>query len=147
MIVQAFQALLSRYPEHSNFYTDASKSEDKVGAALVFQEGIERYPLPPSTSVYSDEIFAILQAVKYITSHGIQKTTPITDSLSAVKTLEKVYCSNPNAMTIKEEIYHHTNNPNQTKRQIRRHVKLQAKGRNLQTNKSREGTQRAKLNT
>ncbi|KAG5889299.1 hypothetical protein JTB14_031946 [Gonioctena quinquepunctata] len=112
MIVQAFQALLSRYPEHSNFYTDASKSEDKVGAAFVFQEETKRYPLPTSTSVYSGEIFAILQAVKYITSHGIQKATLITDSLSSVETLEQVYCSNPNAMAIKEKIYHHTNNPN-----------------------------------
>ncbi|KAG5865194.1 hypothetical protein JTB14_032079 [Gonioctena quinquepunctata] len=89
MIVQAFQALLSRYPEHSNFYTDASKSEDKVGAAFVFQEETKRYPLPTSTSVYSGEIFAILQAVKYITSHGIQKATLITDSLSSVETLEQ----------------------------------------------------------
>ncbi|KAG5865127.1 hypothetical protein JTB14_030200 [Gonioctena quinquepunctata] len=86
MIVQAFRALLSRYPEHSNVYNDASKSEDKVGAASIFQEEIKRYPLPPSTSVHSGEIFAILQAVKHITSHGIQKTTLITDSLSAVET-------------------------------------------------------------
>ncbi|KAG5894134.1 hypothetical protein JTB14_024922 [Gonioctena quinquepunctata] len=38
MIVQAFQALLSRYPEHSNFYTDASKSEDKVGQLSYFRK-------------------------------------------------------------------------------------------------------------
>ncbi|KAG5892080.1 hypothetical protein JTB14_022738 [Gonioctena quinquepunctata] len=88
MIVQAFKALLSRYQEHSHCYTDASKSEDKVGAAFVFQEEVKRYPLPPSTSVFSGEIFAIFQAVKYITSHGIQKATLITDSLSAVETLE-----------------------------------------------------------
>ncbi|KAG5898894.1 hypothetical protein JTB14_000142 [Gonioctena quinquepunctata] len=90
MIVKAFEALLSRHPEHSNCYTDASKSEGKLGAAFVFQEEIKRYPLPPSTSVYSGEIFAMLQAVKYITIPGIQKATLITHSLSAVETLEQI---------------------------------------------------------
>ena len=71
-------------------YTDASKSQDGVGAAVIWNNTEFMYKLPSSCSVFSAESFAILKALEIITDHRLHDTIIFTDSLSAIKNIKKL---------------------------------------------------------
>ena len=73
--------------EFEFIYTDGSKCGEKVGSAMVHKNDIRAYHLPDNTSVYVAELFAILQALKYIKLKSLKKVFICTDSLSALMAL------------------------------------------------------------
>lgn len=82
-----FIDFLFRNTGHQFIYTDGSKCGEKVGSAVVCNEEIRSYRLPNNTSVYTAEIFAILQALQYTKLHNIKKVIICTDSMSALNAI------------------------------------------------------------
>ncbi|XP_074028319.1 uncharacterized protein [Leptinotarsa decemlineata] len=105
IISQTFQILLSRFPDHNKFYTDASKTKDKVGAAFVHRNESQKFFLPKNSSIFSGETLAILQTVKHISTLETEKSLIITDSLSAIKGIQQIYSKNPTILDIKEILH------------------------------------------
>lgn len=87
---QSFLEYKAKYEHHTFIYTDGSARNDTTGCAVVLpSRQLEfSYRLPPRTSVFNAEQFAILQAVKLAKQHKISNTTIVTDSLSALKSLQ-----------------------------------------------------------
>ena len=71
------------------FYTDGSKQNDDspVGAAI-FSPNLElsmQFKLPPETSIFTAEAFAILETLNYIEKNNIQYATIFSDSRSVLE--------------------------------------------------------------
>lgn len=69
------------------FYTDASKSHAGMSYAAVGPSFRESDVLPPQTSIFTAEAYALLSAVRQIKKTKLQKAIIFTDSLSVVKSL------------------------------------------------------------
>jgi ribonuclease HI len=71
-------------------YTDGSKTRTGVGAAFYHphKNHAQGYSLPPETSIFSAEAFAIITALKYITSLQESHFAILTDSKSVLQALE-----------------------------------------------------------
>ena len=72
-------------------YTDASKSHDGVGAAVIWNNVKFMYKLPSSYLVFTAELFTILKAFEIITDHHLQDTIIFTNSLSAINNIKNTY--------------------------------------------------------
>ncbi|XP_018378524.1 PREDICTED: uncharacterized protein LOC108771118 [Trachymyrmex cornetzi] len=73
-----------------SWYTDGSKNLDGVMGAAVFtpdMEGTVKHKLPPETSVFSAELWAILQAIQLIGDLNTKKNVIFSDSESALEAL------------------------------------------------------------
>ena len=80
VIKRTFQETINRYIQN-NFeviYKDGSKTEDSYGAAVITENNHLKYRCHKYSSVYSTELFAILQALK---NRITDKTIICTDSL------------------------------------------------------------------
>ncbi|XP_060873971.1 uncharacterized protein LOC132947738 [Metopolophium dirhodum] len=82
-------------------YTDASKNQIGVGAAVVWNNIKFMYKLPKSCSVFTSESFAIIKALELITDHQLQDTIIFTDSLSAINNIKNT--NNPSDIVVNEE--------------------------------------------
>lgn len=85
---------IGNYRDHLHIYTDASRTvTDKTGAAFYIpSHNIETYfKLQPETSIYNAELTAIKTTLEFIQTTDINNRdiALFTDSLSAVKSLEK----------------------------------------------------------
>jgi ribonuclease HI len=74
-------------------YPDGSKTDEGVGAGYVVISDDQiihssSYKLPYYTSVFQAELFALLEAAKYISSTGIYPTKVFTDSQSSILALQ-----------------------------------------------------------
>jgi hypothetical protein len=69
---------------YESIYTDGSLKEEKVGCAVL------KYQLLPQTTIVNAEMFAILKATEH-SKHMHHKTVIMTDSLSSLTALERVY--------------------------------------------------------
>ncbi|XP_018369889.1 PREDICTED: uncharacterized protein LOC108765599 [Trachymyrmex cornetzi] len=73
-----------------SWYTDGSKSQDGAVGAVVFtpdMEGTIKHKLPSETSVFSAELWAILQAIQLIGDLNTKKNVIFSDSESALEAL------------------------------------------------------------
>lgn len=80
---------------HINIFTDGSKHNDPAGVgAAIYSPTLplsQKYTLPPLTSIFTAEIFAIRQALLYVKSHQLKKVLICTDSLSTLQALKGKY--------------------------------------------------------
>lgn len=76
---------LDKYKNKIKYYTDGSKTEDKVGAAWVRNDVNESYILHKSFSVFSTELFAILSALKSMKNK--ENVLVCSDSLSSLRAI------------------------------------------------------------
>lgn len=104
LIVSHFKEILNKYPKHIQIYTDASRTEDGTGAAIVSPNSIRKYKLSKYTSIYTAELYAILQALIYIRQDYNHHFLIITDSLSALKGMDQLYTTHPILQLIKNEL-------------------------------------------
>jgi len=72
-------------------YTDASKSQDGVGAAVIWNNAEFMYKLPSTCSVFTAESIAILKALEIINDHHLQDTIIFRDSPSAINNIKNTY--------------------------------------------------------
>ncbi|XP_043219624.1 uncharacterized protein LOC122380493 isoform X1 [Amphibalanus amphitrite] len=86
--VQAeFQTLISEYPGYRILYTDGSKRHESVACAFTINNAFFSFKLPEGLSIYTGELVAILEALKFVCTHRIPRSLICTDSQSAVKAL------------------------------------------------------------
>ncbi|KAL4088949.1 hypothetical protein QTP88_024027 [Uroleucon formosanum] len=86
-------------------YTDASKNQIGVGAAVVWNNTEFMYKLPDSCSVFTAESIAIIKALELITVHQIQDTIIFTDSLSAINNIKNTNNPSDIGLYIQNKIY------------------------------------------
>ncbi|KAL4097440.1 hypothetical protein QTP88_022222 [Uroleucon formosanum] len=86
-------------------YTDASKNQIGVGAAVVWNNIEFMYKLPNSCSVFTAESIAIIKALELITVHQIQDTIIFTDSLSAINNIKNTNNPSDIGLYIQNKIY------------------------------------------
>lgn len=79
----------------SHFFTDGSKMAGKAGAAFVVSGQSALFPLLPYTSVFSAELFAILQALIYAYEQNLNKLIIFSDSYSALTAIKNTFTDNP----------------------------------------------------
>lgn len=65
-ILKSFLELTQKYEEFEFIFTDASKTKDNVGCALIYEEDQQLYNLPEQCSIFFGEAIAILKALSYI---------------------------------------------------------------------------------
>ena len=85
----AFQTLISEHPGHRILYTDGSKRHQSVACAFTINNAFFSFKLPDGLSVYTAELAAILEALKFVRTHRIVRSLICTDSQSAVKALSR----------------------------------------------------------
>jgi hypothetical protein len=111
----ALQHVDMHYQGFQRIYTDGSKepTSRKTGAAIYdpsgpFEEG---YRCTDNISVYSTEMIALIAALKHIHNKGYQRTVVLSDSLSALQTLQtsRPTQHNPHPLTL-----NHTMQPTYT---------------------------------
>ena len=90
-IKSRFNEFKANHSSYEFYYTDGSKSEEKVAAAFCGPEK-KTFRLPSLVSILSAELFAILQALLFIRSDLLDNAVICSDSKSALLALD-----NPNS--------------------------------------------------
>lgn len=90
-------------------YTDGSKLEGKVGAALTWWENgkeslKETFALDPACTVFQSELYALHRAVLRAKESGRESVNILSDSRSSLELLANPKLTHPLAKTIKENI-------------------------------------------
>lgn len=98
-----FHSLAANYHDHNFIYTDASKTNNTVGGAVITPDTVLKFRLNPASSVFSGELFAILRAIKYVTDNNRQKWVICSDSLSSLQAIQDSHSANPMVLLIREE--------------------------------------------
>lgn len=97
--------------EHFNnsqfIYTDASKMDHQVGAALITPEGPRLYPMNSDSSIFTAEMYALLQATTFACRNFNHHYVIASDSLSSLLSCRKLYPDNPLAQSIVNELSSH----------------------------------------
>lgn len=99
-----FNNICDQYQNYNFVFTDASKSEDGVGCAVVHQDKIRQYHLSNLNSNYTGELYAILQAVEHTSKNQERKHVVCTDSLSSIQAIKELYPIHPLAQAIKQKL-------------------------------------------
>ena len=86
-ILAKFCSYKGSYVDSAFFYTDGSKSSDGVGAAF-YGSSQKAFRLPHYASIFSAELFAILQVVKHIVEEIIMSAVVCSDSKSSLLALQ-----------------------------------------------------------
>jgi ribonuclease HI len=94
------------YQHLVSIFTDGSKMADKTGCAVITPDQEIKIRLADHTTVYTAELYAILQAVEWSTNRDDQVDVAVyTDSLSSVQALENMYVANhPLLRRIKDKL-------------------------------------------
>nr|XP_034172329.1 uncharacterized protein LOC117600695 [Osmia lignaria] len=87
-----FQQLCNKYPNHQTIYTDASKTDQAVGAAIVTNNTTKKFHLPAASSIFTAEAWAVLEALNYIRNNNLQSSIIITDSMSVTMAIANINC-------------------------------------------------------
>jgi len=74
-------------PLFTHIFTDGSKLNSRVGAAFVVNGVKHMFPLHGSCTVYTAELYAIMQSLYYCIDVGILRVAIFTDNLSSVQAL------------------------------------------------------------
>lgn len=91
LIQNKFKELQNQYTDFIPIYTDASKSTEGVGAAVLFNGTFHKFKLPKYSSNFTAELYAIYQAVVLIENSPYSKFSIFTDSRSSIETVEQLY--------------------------------------------------------
>nr|CAI5844276.1 unnamed protein product [Callosobruchus analis] len=76
-------------------FTDGSKTEEGVGAAVVTDKEILRFQLRSTCSIYTAELTAILQAMIYVQNNRPGTYLVCSDSLSSILSLQENFSKDP----------------------------------------------------
>lgn len=104
VILREFIRVTRSLPNSHFIYTDASKINNKVGAAVVSDSTLSKFQLPNYCSIYSSELFAIMKALELSQTYPAQKFAICTDSLSSLQSLRPLYSANPLVQSIREKL-------------------------------------------
>jgi ribonuclease HI len=82
-----------RLNEHEHIYTDGSLKEEQVSFALVMPSSTLKYRVLPQTTIWNAKMFAILKAMEQLNETNYSRIIIMSDSLSSLTALEKVFPS------------------------------------------------------
>ena len=86
-IQEKFTDMVARFPGFRRFYTDGSKLNGSTGCAFTVNNAFFSHKLDPCLSVFTAELVAIREALRYIVDHRVEKSMICTDSQSAIRAL------------------------------------------------------------
>ncbi|OOZ37989.1 hypothetical protein BOW52_09705 [Solemya elarraichensis gill symbiont] len=105
-----FQSLFAEirhtYRDHQPIYTDGSKDQAKVSAAMYAPPFIDTSRLPDNASIFSAELHALLLALRRIETHKSSKFIIFTDSLSSLQSLSHFNIKHPLILKLLEHYTH-----------------------------------------
>ena len=90
--------ILENHNDFQELYTDASKSDEGVGIAIIKNNSQTSFKLPSTCSIYTAEALAILLAIKFINKKENQKHIILSDSLSTLISVQNKF--NPSDIAI-----------------------------------------------
>ena len=103
VLQQNFKRILNQIAPSSVIYTDGSKCNNGVGSAIVVDGIAHSWTLPGAASVYTAELYAIWQALRFCQfSTRAQPFVIAIDSMSSLQTLMNIRHSNPLAQMCQE---------------------------------------------
>ncbi|KAJ2939044.1 hypothetical protein O0L34_g19024 [Tuta absoluta] len=96
--------------EYSQFYTDGSRHDDRVGSALVIidtsnKQTVKKYKLHDCCSVFQAELLAILKAIEHIVMSNIKKSAILSDSKSGLQELANPNSTNNLVVSIRHHLF------------------------------------------
>lgn len=94
-LLTKFHQAISNHSPDSIIYTDASKDRNGTGCAVVCDDTVKKYHLSSDCSIFSAELYAVLQAFKLASISPNNNITICTDSLSSILAINTLYSSNP----------------------------------------------------
>nr|XP_022905277.1 uncharacterized protein LOC111417282 [Onthophagus taurus] len=101
-----FRNIINAYDDAVFIYTDGSKKESGVGCAFVVGDSDYSWSLQSFASIFFAELYAIFQALLFIRmSHNGNNFVIVTDSLSALKSLQAM-CPNEPMVRMVGELLH-----------------------------------------
>ncbi|XP_076626843.1 uncharacterized protein LOC143344561 [Colletes latitarsis] len=101
-----FLQLDKKYPNCVKLYTDASKTDQGVGIAIICDNMTRKLRLPNASSIFSAEAYAVLKALHYIQSQNLQHAVIYTDSISVINAIENTGNKNKHDTILNiQEIY------------------------------------------
>lgn len=87
-ICVVLQSITSHLCDHTEINTDGSKTDNGVGASVVFKDHVSMLRLPNFCSIYSAEVTAIYYALDLIKTRRILKAAILSYSLSSLRSIE-----------------------------------------------------------
>lgn len=105
LIKSEFTRLCNKYKDSVFLYTDASKSPEGVGAAVVDPLQTSMYSLPSHSSVFTGELFALLQATLKVDDYPGNQYVVCSDSLSALDAIRQLYPTNPLTQLLRKQCH------------------------------------------
>lgn len=94
IITNEMRSILNKYTGSYFIYTDGSKTDNGTGSAFSSEYGNFNWTLPSSASVYTAELYAIWQALKFIDIENIKNAVILSDSLSSLQAISNVFSKN-----------------------------------------------------
>ena len=101
----AFHELVDGYRGYRLLFTDGSRMNTSVACAFTVNSAFFSYKLQDGLSIYTAELVAIREALKFICSNRARQAIICTDSQSATKALSVQCCDHPVLLDILE-LYH-----------------------------------------
>jgi len=98
------QSILEGYQDYICFFTDGSKTETGVGAAVTFNETRRMLKLPDYCSIYTAEALAISYALDIIKQDTINKSIILSDSISTLTRIKNFFQPNSISQKIQNQI-------------------------------------------
>ncbi|KAL4099097.1 hypothetical protein QTP88_023584 [Uroleucon formosanum] len=97
-----FESIDLLYHDYTLIYTDASKSINETGFAIVDGPQVKTFRLPSFSSIFTTESYALYMAVQFALQSDYKYTLIISDSLSALISLQDHHPQNEVIETLKE---------------------------------------------
>lgn len=101
---QGFLSFVSKHRSFTYIYTDTSKADRKMGSAVYTSINSFQYRLSSDCSVFTGELYAILQAVKHIKNLPDGKYAICSDSLASINSIHHLYSNHPLIQEIHDNI-------------------------------------------
>ena len=98
---------ISKKPPHYAIYTDGSKSSTGVGYAAISVDEKIQFSLPKTATIFTAELCAILDAIKFARKLPSQKFIIYTDSKSSIEALKNFNPKNSLVQEIKYTLHKH----------------------------------------
>lgn len=99
-----------KYPHHTLFFTDGSKSLNKTASAFWSEHTNASFRLYDDASICTAELFAIQKCVEHIKENNIINALICSDSMSSIQMISVLYAKHPIVTHIQDLLYNNTNN-------------------------------------
>lgn len=105
---QIFASIKESFSQYNFIYTDGSRSEDRVTAAIVHKTNSYTADLLKESSIFTAEATAILMALEYIEDSRLTQTIICSDSKSCIQAIETTSQNHPIISNILAKFLHLT---------------------------------------